>query len=134
MQDYVELDLNKPLVAKVFIGGRWQIVEYEGLRMVCFHCGKFGHNDESCQAKQREQEGHTEEEAMNITQKNAIQEKDYKSARYGPWMVAKRYTRQNTSSRIKGKIEVGTSKNQKKVSKQDVQRIRPAGIKVCFIR
>ncbi|XP_021300450.1 uncharacterized protein LOC110428853, partial [Herrania umbratica] len=62
----VELDLNKPLVAKVFI------------------------------AKQREQESHIVEEAMNITKKNVIHEKDYDSARYGPWMVAKRYTRRNT--------------------------------------
>ncbi|EOY09257.1 Uncharacterized protein TCM_024671 [Theobroma cacao] len=90
------------------------IVEYEGLRMVYFQCGKFGHNDESCQVKQKEQKGYTEEEATNITQQNVIRENDYDSARYRPWMVAKRYTRRNIVNRIEGKTEVQTKQKSKK--------------------
>ncbi|XVE97063.1 hypothetical protein REPUB_Repub02eG0278300 [Reevesia pubescens] len=53
---YVELNLTKPLVSKIFIGGCWQKVEYEGLKMLCFHCGKFGHTDLECEARMREEE------------------------------------------------------------------------------
>ncbi|XP_021275621.1 uncharacterized protein LOC110410309 [Herrania umbratica] len=49
----VEIDLNKPLVPKIFIGGRWQKVEYERLRILCFHFGKFGHNINSCEQRLR---------------------------------------------------------------------------------
>ncbi|XVF06930.1 hypothetical protein REPUB_Repub06bG0093500 [Reevesia pubescens] len=51
----VELDLNKPLVSKIFIGGRWQKIEYEGLKMLCFHCGRFGHSDLDCQIRMKKE-------------------------------------------------------------------------------
>ncbi|EOY31426.1 Uncharacterized protein TCM_038365 [Theobroma cacao] len=47
----VEIDLKNPFVPKIFIGGRWQKVEYEGLRILCFHCGKFGHNIDCCEQR-----------------------------------------------------------------------------------
>ncbi|XVF34417.1 hypothetical protein REPUB_Repub18cG0057300 [Reevesia pubescens] len=38
----VELDLTKPMVLEICIGGLWQRVENEGLRMLCFHYGSLG--------------------------------------------------------------------------------------------
>lgn len=40
---YVEIDLTKPLVGNFWLGGRWHKVEYEGLHVVCFQCGRYGH-------------------------------------------------------------------------------------------
>ncbi|XVF36907.1 hypothetical protein REPUB_Repub19eG0099200 [Reevesia pubescens] len=37
----VKLDLTKLLVSKIFIRGRWQIVEYEGLKMLYYHLGNL---------------------------------------------------------------------------------------------
>ncbi|KAE8705252.1 hypothetical protein F3Y22_tig00110429pilonHSYRG00369 [Hibiscus syriacus] len=41
----VEIDFGKAVVPKIEVDGRWYSVEYEGLPMICFHCGKFGHRD-----------------------------------------------------------------------------------------
>lgn len=39
----VEIDLNKPLVPKIYVGGNWQTIEYEGLNLICFKCGHVDH-------------------------------------------------------------------------------------------
>ncbi|XP_061373824.1 uncharacterized protein LOC133316124 [Gastrolobium bilobum] len=44
---FVELDLSNPLQAEYKIDGRLKKVEYEGLHLVCFCCGKYGHRSES---------------------------------------------------------------------------------------
>lgn len=45
----VEIALRKPLLSKFRLKGRTWRIQYEGLRMVCFKCGKLGHNEEACQ-------------------------------------------------------------------------------------
>lgn len=44
----VELDLTKPLLSKFKLHRRVRRIEYEGLHMVCFECGKYGHMKETC--------------------------------------------------------------------------------------
>ncbi|CAI9087709.1 OLC1v1021852C1 [Oldenlandia corymbosa var. corymbosa] len=44
----VELDLSKPLKGKLRIDGKTYNIEYEDLRQICFHCGKYGHVIQSC--------------------------------------------------------------------------------------
>ncbi|XP_031124243.1 uncharacterized protein LOC116026956 [Ipomoea triloba] len=44
----VELDLTKPLLSKFTLGGEVIPIEYEGIQMVCFQCGIFGHKKEQC--------------------------------------------------------------------------------------
>ncbi|XVE96973.1 hypothetical protein REPUB_Repub02eG0270200 [Reevesia pubescens] len=65
----VEIDHTKPLVPKIFIGGRWQCVEYKGLGMACFNSGEFGHSKEQCSLL------HAEEKVVhkNDTMYNAAQ-------------------------------------------------------------
>ncbi|XP_021290562.1 uncharacterized protein LOC110421316 [Herrania umbratica] len=86
----VEINLKKPLVPKIFIGGRWQKVEYEGLRMMCYHCGKFGHYEEGCIVRQKENEGYTGNQAIALAELAVTREKDYETHRFGPWMVARK--------------------------------------------
>lgn len=47
----VEINLTKPLLGQIIIDGRWQKVEYEGLHIICFPCGCFGHTTECCSIK-----------------------------------------------------------------------------------
>lgn len=47
----VEISLTKPLVGQIVLDGGWQKVEYEGLFIVCFHYGCYGHTIESCSEK-----------------------------------------------------------------------------------
>jgi hypothetical protein len=39
----VEVELNKPLLAMFELKDRIYKIEYEGLHMLCFTCGRFGH-------------------------------------------------------------------------------------------
>lgn len=39
----VEIDLDKPLKSYIIIRGFKLLNEYEGLHLICFHCGKYGH-------------------------------------------------------------------------------------------
>ncbi|XP_021748571.1 uncharacterized protein LOC110714372 [Chenopodium quinoa] len=44
----VEIDLTKPLLSKFWLKGRIWRVQYEGIKMVCFRCGKLGHSEDAC--------------------------------------------------------------------------------------
>ncbi|KAM1032357.1 hypothetical protein ACFX2C_036031 [Malus domestica] len=51
----VELDLTKPLIANVKVENCWYAVEYEGLHLICFNCGCYGHRREQCPSLIRKQ-------------------------------------------------------------------------------
>ncbi|XP_028799379.1 uncharacterized protein LOC114754727 [Neltuma alba] len=44
----IELDLKKRLKAAIKIFGNQRVMEYEGLHLICFHCGKYGHHRDQC--------------------------------------------------------------------------------------
>lgn len=44
----VELDLTRPLLSKFWFKGRTWKIQYEGLKMICFHCGKIDHAEDRC--------------------------------------------------------------------------------------
>lgn len=46
----VELDRTLPLVSTILVGKHKQSVTYEGIQLICFHCGKFGHRKDACPA------------------------------------------------------------------------------------
>ncbi|XP_015387989.1 uncharacterized protein LOC107177927 [Citrus sinensis] len=48
----IRVSLTKPLVSRFNLDGRIQKVEYEGLPIICYHCGKYGHNSTACLHKQ----------------------------------------------------------------------------------
>lgn len=44
----VELDLTKPMLSKFRLKGRTWGIQYEGLKLICFKCGKSGHREAEC--------------------------------------------------------------------------------------
>ncbi|KAG5017363.1 hypothetical protein JHK85_023499 [Glycine max] len=44
----MELDLECELVSSVTVLGTNFNLEYKGLHLICFHCGKYGHKDSQC--------------------------------------------------------------------------------------
>lgn len=44
----VEIDLSKPLFSKFRLRRKVRRIEYEGIHVICFNCGRYGHRKESC--------------------------------------------------------------------------------------
>ncbi|KAL4346332.1 hypothetical protein GQ457_17G005970 [Hibiscus cannabinus] len=44
----IKINLRNPLVSKLVINGKVQLVEYESLPVVCFGCGMYGHVQDLC--------------------------------------------------------------------------------------
>ncbi|KAH1056597.1 hypothetical protein J1N35_034662 [Gossypium stocksii] len=44
----VYINLDRPLISRVYVDGVTQRVEYEALPTICFGCGKYGHVKEMC--------------------------------------------------------------------------------------
>ncbi|KAI9124524.1 hypothetical protein K1719_004446 [Acacia pycnantha] len=49
----VEVDLHKPLLPAFTVFGEDKQLVYEGLHLVCFSCGKYGHAQENCVLKNK---------------------------------------------------------------------------------
>ncbi|XP_021851501.2 uncharacterized protein At4g02000-like [Spinacia oleracea] len=67
----IELDLTKPLLSKFWLKGKIWKIQYEGLRMICFSCGKIGHTGESCTANITDAE-HMIEPTKNLEQEQIV--------------------------------------------------------------
>ncbi|XP_061337015.1 uncharacterized protein LOC133284068, partial [Gastrolobium bilobum] len=84
---FVELDLAQPLEGEYVLDGATKQIEYEGLGLICFHCGCYGHSKDCCpeipvegKDNQQNQDGKKDEAEF---QKNGL----------GPWMVVQRQRR-----------------------------------------
>ncbi|XP_057418066.1 uncharacterized protein LOC130712251 [Lotus japonicus] len=48
----VEVDLSQPVATRIWFRNQWIRVEFEGLRMICDHCGCYGHLTRNCPGTQ----------------------------------------------------------------------------------
>ena len=88
----VEVDLTKPLLSKFRLNGRVWGIQYEGLKMICFHCGRQGHKEETCEFnKDRPM---AEQTSQPIEQPTKVPPEAQK-ANYGSWMLVKKPARRN---------------------------------------
>ncbi|KAK8662350.1 hypothetical protein V6N13_091929 [Hibiscus sabdariffa] len=85
----ISVDLSKPLVSKLLVNGRLQLVEYESLPVICFHCGCYGHAQEGCPELSNTQPPC---EPVPNPSSNVPPPSDIATAyvSFGPWMVAAR--------------------------------------------
>ncbi|XP_031131985.1 uncharacterized protein LOC116033376 [Ipomoea triloba] len=114
---YIEVDMTKPLLSKFTMEGKAWPIEYEGIHLVCFRCGIYGHRKEQCGPKENADKTTEEDNAdgEGIQPKEGNQEHTCPflakqppkgpdlSARFGPWMIATRKARngqKNTANRI----------------------------------
>ena len=51
----MQVNLDKSLVRKLYLGTLAQSVIYEGINTFCFSCGRIGHKIETCPYTIREQ-------------------------------------------------------------------------------
>lgn len=65
----VQIDLNKPVIGKVWMRNFWYKVEYEGLHRICSTCGCYGHLSRECRTEARPIVVHT---TAAITHKEGV--------------------------------------------------------------
>ncbi|RYR69097.1 hypothetical protein Ahy_A03g015629 isoform A [Arachis hypogaea] len=63
----VDIDLTKKLIPRISVLGSTLNVEYEGLHLICFICGLYGHRSEDC--------------SENISDDNSQRAKEYSDER-----------------------------------------------------
>lgn len=92
----VRVSLSQPLVAQFNLDGKIQKVEYEGLPIICYQCGKYGHTSITCPAKQAAN-GVRTECSESVPTANVTADKDGVSVmvenigeKFGPWMIVAR--------------------------------------------
>ncbi|KAJ1376547.1 Zinc finger, CCHC-type [Sesbania bispinosa] len=106
----VEVDLRNVLISKFNLNGRIYKVEYEGLHLICFHCGRYGHRKEGCPLAQpvggeevcHENPGDPQMEKETMPEKEkqvAVPAKNPGAKEdpeiFGSWMIAQRKSRKN---------------------------------------
>ncbi|KAH9743054.1 DUF4283 domain-containing protein [Citrus sinensis] len=111
----VRLSLAKPLVSQFVLDGKVQKVEYEGLPVICFTCGRYGHSSSSCKGSNSatnsgegvQPQPNTQPQG-NIVQPDAHGNIDSNAESFGPWMIATRKGRKFNSGKD---INNGLTKN-----------------------
>ncbi|KAI9105162.1 hypothetical protein K1719_022691 [Acacia pycnantha] len=111
----VEVDLQKPLLTGFSHFGEERRFKYEGLHLVCFTCGRYGHRMDQCTATtQSKEHGNSSSEALpwprlswRIHLAKGVNEMgnsdgNDKCVNYGPQMLVKREFG-NNAGKVEGK-------------------------------
>lgn len=89
----VQVNFANPLIKIIKIGGVKQPVQYEGINLLCFSCGRVGHKMESCHytVKATEKVG---EDGINSADTPVVDRFSPSEETFGPWVLV---TRKKTS-------------------------------------
>ncbi|KAJ1403340.1 Zinc finger, CCHC-type [Sesbania bispinosa] len=103
----VEVDLRKVLIARFKLNGKIYHVEYEGLHLICFNCGCFGHRKEHCpllvEASKESEQPNDESNSSENNGGGNQRAKDGGPATeecFGPWMMVQRKSRGRITQRV----------------------------------
>ncbi|CAN1170968.1 hypothetical protein LINPERHAP2_LOCUS29291 [Linum perenne] len=94
----VEVDLQKPLLSKYRLKRRVRRIEYEGLHVICYQCGCYGHEKEACPTLRAVDMKIDAVEGVTVMPNPTFQPSEVDPPRpeleeeYGPWMLAKKKT------------------------------------------
>ena len=95
----IEIDLKKQLVTKYELRGKVRHVQYEGLKIVCFNCGLYGHHKDVCplieSRKEAEKSDFLGEEHLDDGKDQVMEEviEEVGEGDFGPWMLVKKQNR-----------------------------------------
>lgn len=89
----VEVDLAAPLLPLYEVDGNALRIEYEGLQLICFNCGKFRHIMEQCPPKKKTSENQGNDVELTRSQLNEKSPESMKKGgetanKFRQWMVA----------------------------------------------
>ncbi|MBA0638387.1 hypothetical protein Godav_000109 [Gossypium davidsonii] len=103
----VYVDLEKPLVSHILINGRKQNVEYESLSTICFHCGRYGHVENSCPFKKSEipnEKENTPSKMSSEFQNTAKVDAEKEYGNFGPWMIVEKKSRRKIRDNMQNSL------------------------------
>ncbi|KAJ8425839.1 hypothetical protein Cgig2_021306 [Carnegiea gigantea] len=89
----VELNLSKPLLYKFKHKNRVWKIQYEGLRILCFHCSEVGHKEDNCpDCQQKVTHDHNHTQSLNKLDEASVINKQNPKCReeFGAWMFVKK--------------------------------------------
>lgn len=103
---------------------RWTMarIEYEGLQMVCFQCGHFGHNTEVCLTQWKVNGNTSADKGLNLDESKWGIPRECETSKFGPWMVAKKTYRKAPILKTK----VG-------IQEQSLKQVRHAGSRFIML-
>lgn len=123
----IQVDINKPFITLIVLGGREQPICYEGIYWLCYACDQIGHRKEACPYVVR---ANSSPERVDTTKQNACMEHDlvvpnsgegdtlHKDTSstvsddlYSPWLVVTR--RRNANKSPKKGFGVGSQMQDK---------------------
>jgi len=93
----VEVDLSKPLLPKFLLHCRVWRIQYEGLRLICFKCGKVGHKEEHCPLCPTEVQDEVPKETKSYIDPTTItpNPRPENTEDFGSWMLVKKPQRKH---------------------------------------
>ncbi|XP_061347714.1 uncharacterized protein LOC133293198 [Gastrolobium bilobum] len=103
----VELDLSQPLKGDYVLEGFTKQIEYEGLGLICFGCGKYGHSTENCSAAPKQRSSSDIHNDDQIHQEEPDNSEFHRSKGLGPWMVVNRQRRSRQPPQTAGAVQPG---------------------------
>ncbi|XP_061371392.1 uncharacterized protein LOC133313981 [Gastrolobium bilobum] len=89
----VEVDLRKGFLSKFKIAKHTFHVAYEGLHMICFACGRYGHRKDQCGGSIPNADQQPTPIMTHSVQKNIRQEVADEASAFGSWMIVQKPTR-----------------------------------------
>lgn len=83
----VKVDLTKPLIAKFRMRRRIWRLEYEGIHLICFRCGKYGHKEEDFPRTRENDAANVEDQEDTGVQSVTSMTRLEVTEQFGPWML-----------------------------------------------
>ncbi|KAJ1424289.1 Zinc finger, CCHC-type [Sesbania bispinosa] len=127
-----EVNIKKPLISIFELNGRRYRVEYEGLHLICFQCGCYGHRKESCplleEGKKDDAQGPLEKNdgvAPKDMGEDKVQNSQAADGGFGPWMMVQKGGRRRANGAEgaqKSKAEIKGNRISQANSKQGGSR------------
>lgn len=104
----VEIDLSRPLLSKFWLKGKIWRIQYEGIRMVCYKCGKLGHGEEACpnlHLPNRREEMDNDQQIATPIEADQFKDKPEEKELFGSWMLVKKPPRRRSPRTEKIQIQ-----------------------------
>lgn len=89
----IEVDLSQPLVAKFRMRRRIWRIEYKGIHLVYYGCGKYGHKEDECPRESEKDEDHKETVRKHKIAHTTATTCPEVIEEFGPWMPVQRQRR-----------------------------------------